>query len=545
MMDGWLATELGRLFLLLAAVAPSLAAQTWKPAVSPNPLPHFETVNEKRVFFADGLPFTVLTVETHWDELIYGRYAETMHVYDYMYPAAEAMGLNALKVPIKWSVVEPSEGRYDFSYVDHVRRMAERHHLKLVLCWFGHYASGAGTIYSDLAGNVFAPMYIIQDTARFPRAVDADGEPHHDAASYDDPAIVERESVAFGAFMGHLRRVDTKRTVLMIQVENEVAVFGAGADFTWRGIPKFWRDHSPASNRKFAQKGFKDDLAYSAWNLAANWLRPVTDAGVKAYPIPFFLNFVGGSLAEGMLGGSPGEDVATYLENIPGVAFIGVNHYPTWGEKTPAPVSIPASALRKTLDRYRIGRNIPTLTETNSDNSPLAPRFVFISVGEYGSPLFAPWALSWSCPTDGEPYVQKDGTLANGAFALREAYTAIRKGGPAIAQFGGTERAKVFLAQMPGYRFKETKNVAGIVVTVSGVNNGQAIAIRPADSELLVVGFRCTVVANTGAGDRAVKAEKGGWAGDQWVAEGPARFEAANGEVRLALAEPQAVRIYW
>jgi len=60
MMDGWLATELGRLFLLLAAVAPSLAAQTWKPAVSPNPLPHFETVNEKRVFFADGLPFTVL-----------------------------------------------------------------------------------------------------------------------------------------------------------------------------------------------------------------------------------------------------------------------------------------------------------------------------------------------------------------------------------------------------------------------------------------------------------------------------------------------------
>jgi hypothetical protein len=532
-----------RIFVLAAAAAAGLAAQTWKPAISANPLPHFETVNGKRVFFADGLPFTVLTVETHWDELIYGRYAETMRVYDYMYPAAAAMGLNALKVPIKWSVVEPAEGRYDFSYVDRVRRMAERNGLKLVLCWFGHYASGAGTLYANMQGDVFAPMYIIQDTARFPRAVDAEGVAHNDAASYDYPAIIEREAAAFRAFLEHLRRTDTKRTVLMIQVENEVAVFGAGADFTWRRIQKYWRDHSPASNRNFAEKGFKSDLAYSAWSLAANWLRPLTDAGAKAYPIPFFMNFVGGSLAEGLLGGSPGEDVATYLEHIPALAFIGVNHYPTWGDDLPAPVSLPASALRRTLDRYRIGRNIPTLTETNSDNSPLAPRFVFISVGEYGSPLFAPWALSWSCPADGEPYVQKDGTLANGAFALREAYTAIRKGGPAITQFGGTQRAKVFLAEMPGYRFKETKDVAGIAVTVSGLNNGQAIAIRPSDRELLVAGFRCRVAVCSQ--DRAMKVERGAWVGAEWKPEGAIRAEVSSGEVRFLIAEPQAVRLSW
>jgi hypothetical protein len=531
-----------RMFLLPAAAA-CLVAQTWKPAVSPNPVPHFETVNSKKVFFADGLPFTVLTVETHWDELIYGRYKETMHVYDYMYPAAEAMGLNALKVPVKWSVVEPSEGVYDFFYVDHVKRMAEKHHLKLVLCWFGHYASGAGTIYANIAGDVFAPMYIIQDTARFPRAVDADGKPHHDAVSYDYPAIVEREAAAFRAFMEHLRQTDTSRTVLMIQVENEIAVFGAGADFTERANPKFWRDHSPASNRKFAEKGFKSDLEFSAWNLAANWLRPLTDGGAKVYPIPFFMNFVDGSRAEGMLGGSAGEDVATYLENIPAVSFIGTNHYPTWGDDLPAAVSLPASEQRKTLDRYKIGRNIPTVTETNSDNSPLAPRFVFISVGEYGSPLFAPWALSWSCPADGEPYVQKDGTLANGAFALREAYQAIRKGAPAIAQFGGTERARVFLAEMPGHRFKDTKDVAGLAVTVSGVNNGQAIAIRPSDRELLVAGFRCTVAARTGAG--ATKVERGAWTGAEWRPEGAIRAEATDGEVRFLLTEPQAVRIYW
>jgi len=531
------------MLLLSSAVMACLVAQTWKPAVSANPLPHFETVNGKRTFFADGVPFTVLTVETHWDELVYGQYAGTMHAYDYMYPAAAAMGLNALKVPIKWSVVEPAEGVYDFSYVDHVRQIAERHGLKLVLCWFGHYASGAGTLYSNMQGDVFAPMYIIKDTVRFPRAIDAEGKPHHDAASYDHPAIVERETAAFRAFMEHLREVDRKHTVLMIQVENEVAVFGAGADFTWRGIQKYWRDHSPASNRRFQEKGFKSELAYSAWSLAANWLRPVTDAGAKAYSIPFFMNFVGGSLADGMLGGSPGEDVATYLEHVPALSFIGVNHYPTWGDETPAPVSLPASDLRKTLDRYRIGRNIPTLTETNSDNSPLAPRFVFISVGEYGSPLFAPWALSWSCPADGEPYVQKDGTLANGAFALREAYTAIRKGGPAVALFGGTERARVFLAEMPGHRFKETQNVAGIPVTVSGVNNGQAIAIRLSDREVLVAGFRCRIAI--GIGDRAVKVERGAWVGAEWKTEGAISAEISSGEARFLLTDPQAVRVYY
>ena len=50
------------------------------------------------------------------------------------------------------------------------------------------------------------------------------------------------------------------------------------------------------------------------------------------------MNFVGGTLAEGIVGGSAGEDVATYLEHIAAAAFIGVNHYPTWGDNTPAPV---------------------------------------------------------------------------------------------------------------------------------------------------------------------------------------------------------------
>jgi beta-galactosidase GanA len=95
--------------------------------------PHFEEANGRRVLYVDGKPFTVLAVEIPWWDLIYARYKETQTAYDALYAAAEQIGLNALKVPIKWSMVEPEKGVYDFSYVDHAKTMAEKHHLRLVL----------------------------------------------------------------------------------------------------------------------------------------------------------------------------------------------------------------------------------------------------------------------------------------------------------------------------------------------------------------------------------------------------------------------------
>ena len=91
---------------------------------SADPTPHFEPVDGRPVLYVDGWPYSVLTVETHWSDLIYGRYAETMRVYDHLYPAARALGLNAIKVPIKWSMIEPQQGVYDFAYLDHVIAMA-------------------------------------------------------------------------------------------------------------------------------------------------------------------------------------------------------------------------------------------------------------------------------------------------------------------------------------------------------------------------------------------------------------------------------------
>src|SRR5258708_2124833 len=207
-------------------IAQHSESDVWQVPPSDNLTPHFEVANGRQLLYIDGRPSTVLAVEIPWWDLVYRKYKETETAYDYLYPAAEKLGLNALKVPVKWSMIEPEKGVYDFSYLDHAKNMAEKHRLKLVLNWFGHYASGDGTIYANLTGDMYAPMYIIKDEATYPRAVDGNGVVHHNAASYDYEPIIEREIPAFRAFMQHIKQVDSQtHTILMIHVHNEIALF--------------------------------------------------------------------------------------------------------------------------------------------------------------------------------------------------------------------------------------------------------------------------------------------------------------------------------
>ncbi len=510
----------------------------WQIPTSANLVPHFEETNGRKVLFVDGRPFTALAVEIPWWDVL-PRAPETYTAYDHLYPAARRMGLNALKVPIKWSMVEPEQGVYDFSYVDHAKAQAESNGLKLVLNWFGHYASNDGTIYGNLAGQLYAPRYIVDDEKTYPRAVDADGIAHHNAVSYEYDAIIDRETAAFRTFLAHLKKVDSQtHTVILVQVENEIAVFG------WdRQNRKLWRDHSPAANKLFAEKGFSDDLKYSAWRLSSNWIRRLTDAGAEVYPLPMFHNYVGGKVADWMVGGAPGEDVATSLDNSPRIAFIGLNLY----------ISPEASAdeLRNALRRYQVGRNLPSITETNSGPDPVAPRLAYISVGEFGSPIFAPWALSVSYPAPYAPYILPDGSLANGAFALRDAYDSLGRALAPVSYYGGTDRLKVFVSPLPGQKFTQTVTLDGITVTVNGATDGQAVIVQPLPRELLIVGYRCDATIHSSQflwpKLKTVRVEKGRWASGRWVKEGEPLhgFDQSKATLGVDLDTPQAIRILW
>jgi hypothetical protein len=200
------------------------------------------------------------------------------------------MALNALKVPVKWSMVEREKGVYDFSYVDHAKSMAEKHHLKLVLNWFGHYASGDGTIYGNLTGELYAPMYIVSDEKTYPRAVDGDGIARN-AASYDYEPIIEREIAAFRAFMRHIKQVDSQAHHPDDSGRNEIAMFGW--DRRNRKVAIIHRH-----NKRFAENRFTDDRNSPPWDLIITSWR-ITDAAAEVYPIPFFHNYVGGRIGIG------------------------------------------------------------------------------------------------------------------------------------------------------------------------------------------------------------------------------------------------------
>ncbi len=521
------------------AVAASDQSRVKGIPISTDLSPHFETVDGRSVFFMEGVPSVILTVEIPWMRLIYGEYQQTLGAYDYLYPAAAEMGLNALKVPVKWSMVEPGRGVFDFSYVDHVKALAERYGLKLILGWFGHYASGDGTIYRNLAGEVFAPMDIILDSETYPRAVDADGISHHNVASYDSDAIIRREIEAFAAFMRHIREVDAEdRTILMVQVENEISVFGAD-----RQNPKLWRDHSPASDELFKDGGFESDLRFSAWRFSSNWIRRLTDAGAAVYPLPFFLNFVGGKVADWMIGGAPGEHVPYYLDNCPAIDFVGLNLY-TSSESS-------ANDLRATLRRYQVGRNLPSVTETNSGSDSVDARLAFISIGEFGAPLFAPWALNISYPAPYQPYVLSDGSLANGAFRLRDCYTALRRSLPLIASRATTDDLAVFLSNRPGEEFTTWKDLRGVRLSVSGAGDGQAIGVATGPTEFFIAGYRCRATLSSSEfvwpQIRDLHVETGVFEGADWKGGGTARSSVNQSarSVGISLEEPQVVHVSW
>jgi Beta-galactosidase len=523
----------------------------WQVPASRNPMPHFEEANGRKVLYVDGWPFTVLAVEIPWWDLIYGRYKETQTAYDNLYPAAAKLGLNALKVPIKWSMVEPEKGIYDFSYLDHVKELAEHNHLRLVLNWFGHYASADGTIYGNLTGEVYAPMYIVADEKTYPRAVDADGVAHHNAISYDYEPILEREIAAFQAFMRHIKEIDSQtHTIVMIQVENEIAVFGED-----RHNPKLWRDHSTAANQRFKDHGFADDLKFSAWDLSYNWIRRLTDAGAAEYPLPFFHNYVGGKVADWMVGGAPGEDVETYLKNCPNISFVGVNSYfcAEWRPDNSCARASQATVeeLRESLRRYHVGRNLPAITEINSGSTPVTSRLAYIAVGEFGAPIYAPWALTVSYPEAYEPYILADGSEANGAVALRETYESLSKALPQISYYAATDKQKVFMADSPGQRFTQTESVNGFKVRVRGEHDGKAIVIHLSDHNFLVIGYRANISwKDTGVEwpqMKSIHVERVRWSADHWIRDGEPEYGAdqSHQSLELSLEIPQAVMVAW
>jgi beta-galactosidase GanA len=266
-------------------------------------IPRLEKQGTATQLIVDGKPFLVLGAELN------NSSASSLEYMRPLWPRIAAANLNTVLATVSWELLEPEEGRFDFSLVDGLIAGARRQNLRLILLWFGSWKNGKST---------YQPVWVKTNQQRFPLVQDEKGKGLPTLSALSD-ANRDADARAFAALMRHIREVDgDAHTAIMMQVENEVGVLGQA------------RDHSPAANHAFAgpvpkdfmdylQKhkdtlipelrkrweaaGFKmsgsweevfgagaaTDELFMAWNYG-RYVGHVAAAGKAEYPLPMFVN---------------------------------------------------------------------------------------------------------------------------------------------------------------------------------------------------------------------------------------------------------------
>lgn len=258
-----------------------LAAALLAPRVqAAEPIPRIVRDGDRHALMVDGAPFLMLGAQANnsssWPDML-----------PKVWPAIDRIGANTLEIPVAWEQIEPEEGRFDFAIVDTLLAQARQHDKRLVLLWFATWKNN---------GPNYAPAWVKTDGRRFPRVVNAKGETRN-SLSPVFPATLEADRTAFAALMAHLAHADPQRTVLMVQVENEVGVYGAVRDFSPTAQALFQKA-VPAELTKALRKpagtwtqvfGKDADEAFNAWH-TARFVDAVAAAGKARYPLPMYAN---------------------------------------------------------------------------------------------------------------------------------------------------------------------------------------------------------------------------------------------------------------
>src|SRR6266545_2921584 len=130
-----------------------------------------------------------------------------------IWPKLASLNLNTVLIPVYWELMEPAEGKFDFTLVDGLIQEARKHKLRLVPLWFASWKNSM---------SCYAPAWVKTNQQRFPRSQDKAGKGIEILSPFSKENL-DADSRAFAAFMRHLREVDgNDQTVIMVQVENEI-----------------------------------------------------------------------------------------------------------------------------------------------------------------------------------------------------------------------------------------------------------------------------------------------------------------------------------
>jgi hypothetical protein len=250
-----------------------------------------------------GRPFLILGGE------LGNSSSSDVHYMASVWPRLRALRLNTVLMPVYWELIEPQEGRFDFSLPDDLIDSARASGLKIVVLWFGSWKNSM---------SCYAPSWVKTNQERFPRSRTGDGKAVEILTPFSDENR-NADSRAFAELMKHLRAIDgEKNTVVMVQVENEIGMIPEARDHCAQAEEAFARQVptellayiqknkdslSEELRRAWAGTGMKTsgtweevfgrgvatDEIFMAWRFA-RYSDDVAQAGKKEYPLPMYVN---------------------------------------------------------------------------------------------------------------------------------------------------------------------------------------------------------------------------------------------------------------
>jgi len=220
-------------------------------------VPHLQKKGTATQLIVDGKPFLMLG-----GELGNSSSSNT----DYMnsiWPTLEKLNLNTVLAPVYWELIEPQEGKFNFSLVNDLILGARQRDIHLVLLWFGSWKNSM---------SCYAPAWVKNDFARFPRARDINNKPVEILSPFSK-SNVDADKKAFAELMKFVKKADGEQnTVIMVQVENEIGM-----------LPNA-RDYNPEAQKAFSSAVPKELMSYlekNRNNLMPEFLEMWEKAGSK------------------------------------------------------------------------------------------------------------------------------------------------------------------------------------------------------------------------------------------------------------------------
>lgn len=510
--------------LRLAAVA-LFATTCFATTAQAADAPRIVEKDGRHALMVDGAPYLVLGAQINNSS----SWASTL---PNVWPALQDMHANTIEAPVYWEQLEPEPGKFDFTTADLLVKGAREHGLHLVVLWFGTWKNG---------NMHYAPEWVKADTKKYPRVIDAAGEPI-DVLSAQSRTNLEADKRAFIALMHHLAEIDsTDHTVLMIQVENESGIVGSP------------RDYSPESNREIAGPvpadlvkalhkkpgtwhdvfGGAADETFQAY-YQSRYINEIAAAGKHEFNIPFYCNvwlaYPVSELPERQVpnpgigwpsGGPVQHMIDLWKAFAPAVDVIGPDIY-----------SDSRKFYTQVLDTYARPDNALWIPETGYGNS-YAP-FLYLALGK-GAIGFSPFGVDrtgWTWPPAGADEQNIDPSRID-PRAHTENYALLApmsrelarlnfegKLKTAVDEAGGAEQELDFGPWKVSVRFGYPQS-DGRPAPGTPDHSGRALVAQIAPDEFLVTGVEASVFFHTaghlpGLRSQILHVEEGTYENGQW-----------------------------